>query len=152
MLLVGGLACCALPACHSTKPVLSAASVAGVGHALSRGEIRRTLIDKRPATNLQGWETRLYLIEYGPGAVAPLHTHPVVGIGFVLSGSFESAFGDEPVARVQAGHGFVDPAEIPHRVFRNVSVSDDLRFVVAYTIRPEEEIFHLGGGGAAALH
>ena len=111
---------------------------------VARGEIRRTLIDKQAAADLPGWETRLYLIEYGPAAVAPLHVHPVVGVGLVLDGAFESAFGEEPLVQVHAGQGFVDPAGIAHRVFRNTSREHELRFVVAYTIKAGEEIFYPG--------
>lgn len=102
----------------------------------------RTQIERRPVADLPGWETSLYLIEYAPGEVAPVHTHPTVGVGLVLAGRFESAFGDEPIAVVHAGEGFVDLAHVPHRVFRNPSADEPLRFVVAYTLRT----------GAAPLH
>jgi quercetin dioxygenase-like cupin family protein len=112
--------------------------------------IRRTLIESRPSTDLPGWETRLYLIEYPPGTAAPVHVHPVVGVGLVLGGRFESAFGDEAVVTVPAGQGFVDPAGIPHRVFRNPSPDEELRFVVAYTIRAGQEPLHLVPDGLGA--
>jgi quercetin dioxygenase-like cupin family protein len=99
---------------------------------------------------MPGWETRLYLVEYGPGAVAPLHVHPAVGVGLVLDGGFESAFGDDPVVQVRAGQGFVDPAGVPHRVFRNASCDHELRFVIAYTIRTGAEIFYAGTALPAA--
>jgi mannose-6-phosphate isomerase-like protein (cupin superfamily) len=99
--------------------------------------------------DLPGWETRLYLIEYGPGAVAPLHVHPAVGVGLVLDGTFESAFGDDQAVQVHAGQGFVDPAGVPHRVFRNFGSDHGLRFVIAYTIRTGEEIFYPGASLAA---
>ena len=84
------------------------------------------------------------LNEYGAGAVAPVHIHPALGIGFVLEGSFESAFGDEPVMLVQSGQAFTDPAGITHRLFRNPSPDRPLRFVIAYTIRAEEPQFYAG--------
>ncbi len=102
------------------------------------------MVESQPATGLPGWETRLYLIEYGPGAVAPLHVHPVVGVGQVLEGSFASAFGDEPMTEVHAGQGFVDPAGVPHRAFRNLSADRPLRFLIAYTIHPNEPTFYPG--------
>lgn len=99
---------------------------------------KRTLIEQQPIADLPGWETRMYLIEYAPGEVAPVHTHPTVGVGLVLDGRFESAFGDEPVVEVRAGEGFVDQASVLHRVFRNPSADELLRFVVAYTLRAGE--------------
>ena len=134
-LLLGGFACVVLPARHSARPTIPATASTPSTEAVARGQIRRRLINKQPAADLPGWETRLYLIEYGPAAVAPLHVHPVVGVGLVLDGAFESAFGDEPVVQIHTGQGFVDPAGIAHRVFRNTSRDDELRFVIAYTIK-----------------
>jgi quercetin dioxygenase-like cupin family protein len=138
--MVVALAAC--PAGHPGDPVNAPGPVAAVGG------IRRTLIDRRPATDLPGWETRLYLIEYPPGVAAPIHVHPAVGVGYVLEGRFESAFGAEPVVEVRAGHGFVDQAGVTHRVFRNASPDQGLRFVVAYTLRVGEEPLHLVDGPA----
>lgn len=125
-------------ACHPPLPSGPAA-----------GAIRRTLIERRPATGLSGWQTSLYLIEYPPGAVAPVHSHPAVGAGYVLQGRFESAFGDEPIVEVKAGQGFVDLAGVTHRVFRNPSRDEELRFVVAYTLRDGDEPFRLGPAASA---
>jgi quercetin dioxygenase-like cupin family protein len=143
-LVLGGIVCGVLSACNATKPPASASASTPPMEAVAAGKIRRTLINKRPAIGLPGWETRLYLIEYGPGAVAPLHVHPAVGVGLVLDGTFESAFGDDAAVQIHAGQGFVDPAGVPHRVFRNLSSDHELRFVIAYTIRTGEEIFYPG--------
>jgi quercetin dioxygenase-like cupin family protein len=126
-----------LPACHAARPP-------DVSAALKHGAIRRTLINRQPIAGLPGWETRLLLIEYGPGAVAPLHVHPADGIGIVINGSFESAFGDEAPIVVHTGEGFIDPAGVPHRLFRNLSEDSELRFLIAYTIRIGEETFYPG--------
>ena len=141
------LAICLLAGCATTRtPAPHAVSTSGTAVRVPAGPpggIRRTLVDRRPATGLPGWETRLYLIEYAPGAAAPLHMHPAVGVGFVLDGVFESAFGDEPIVQVRAGQGFVDQAGVTHRVFRNPSPDHALRFVVAYTLRDGDPPFHL---------
>jgi quercetin dioxygenase-like cupin family protein len=100
--------------------------------------VRRTLLDRAPAHE-PGWETRLYLIEYPPLIAAPLHDHPAIGIGFVIEGEFESAFGDGPTTTVKAGQSFVDQADVPHRLFRNTSADRTLRMLVAYTIRQADE-------------
>lgn len=55
-----------------------------------------------------------------------------------------SAFGDKQMEEVHAGQGFVDEAGVPHRIFRNMSTDRPLRFVIAYTIRPDQQIFYLG--------
>jgi hypothetical protein len=46
-------------------------------------EITRELLQTTPLADLPGWEARLFLISYPPGADANNHSHPVVGVGFV---------------------------------------------------------------------
>src|ERR1041384_2570607 len=111
-----GLVCISSQACHEPQP-RNARGAESALPELKTGEIRRTLVASHPATELPGWETQLYLIEYGPAASAPVHIHPVVGVGRVLEGSFVSAFGDEQLVEVHAGQGFVDQAAVPHRIF-----------------------------------
>jgi quercetin dioxygenase-like cupin family protein len=96
--------------------------------------ITRKLLEERPVEGVPGMKTQLWRIEYPPGASAPSHQHPVVGIGYVLEGSFDSGFAGAPLTHVSAGQSFVDPARVEHRVFRNASSRQPLKFVVAYTI------------------
>lgn len=110
----------------------------------SNSGITRTLI-QRTAAHQPGWETRIYLIEYPPLAEAPVHVHPARGVGYVIQGEFESAFGNGPVTKVLTGEGFVDEAEVQHRIFRNPSPDHPLRFVVAYTMRQSDEPMRLVG-------
>src|SRR5512141_2882999 len=72
----------ALAGCRSvgrTAPAVADATPA-------RAAVRRTLIARHPAHEA-GWETRLYLVEYPPGASAAPHVHPAVGIGWVIDGA-----------------------------------------------------------------
>jgi len=141
--------CAGLTACQQ-QPARDTGGLNWKPPEIHRGEIRRTLLGSQPATRLPGWETRLYLIEYGAGASAPLHVHPVVGVGQVLEGSFISAFGSDRETEVRAGQGFVDPPGVAHRVFRNASAEHPLRFLIAYTIQPEQPIFYPGATLPAA--
>ncbi len=95
--------------------------------------ITRKLLEARPIEAHPGWETRLYLIEYAPGAAAPAHRHRYAGLGYVLAGQFESAFGDDAPQLVQGPASFVDPPGA-HRLFRNPSATEPLRFLIAYSI------------------
>lgn len=107
----------------------------------SHGEpIRRTLLCSSAVEGLPGWETRLYLIEYPPGADGSGHHHPVVGLGYMLSGNILSAFGDDPAVEVHEGQAFVDAAHRIHAVSRNASDTEPLRFVIAYTVRQGEPV------------
>ena len=113
----------------------------GVVEAPTPG-IRRTLLGREPARQ-PGWETRLYLIEYPPGAKGAPHLHPEPGVGWVVEGEFESAFAGQPVIKVKAGQSFVEQAGLAHLLFRNPSPDHPLRFVVAYTLRSVDEPFRL---------
>lgn len=96
--------------------------------------ISRRLLLRRDLPNLPGWETRLYLIEYPPGVAAPAHHHPVEGLGYVVSGSFESAFEGESPVVVKAGQSFVERAQVAHTLFRNPDPSRPLKFVIAFVV------------------
>lgn len=97
--------------------------------------IQRTLLGSAPVEGLPGWETRLYMIEYSPGADGSGHHHPVIGVGYILSGTILSAFATDEVVSSTEGHSFVDAAHLIHTVSRNASESDPVRFVVAYTVK-----------------
>jgi quercetin dioxygenase-like cupin family protein len=103
-------------------------------------EITRTLLSQHDVPSMPGWETRLYMIEYPPGASAPPHTHPVPGAGYLLEGRFESAFEGEAPSVTLAGHGFIDKADVVHTVFRNTDPDRPLRFLMAYTIRKGDPV------------
>lgn len=95
--------------------------------------VTRTLLEQSdiPGTTL---EHRLYRISYAPGASAPAHDHPVVGLGYVLIGEFDSQFAGEAVTHVRAGESFIDAANKPHTLFRNPSADTPLVFLVSYAI------------------
>ena len=102
--------------------------------------IQRTLLCASPVEGLPGWETRLYLIEYAPGADGSGHHHPVVGVGHMLSGTILSAFGNQNPVAIHEGESFVDAAHEIHTVSRNASETEPLRFVIAYTVKQGEPV------------
>ena len=102
--------------------------------------IKRTLLCAAPVQGLPGWETRLYRIEYPPGADGGGHHHPVVGVGYMLSGTILSAFGDKSPAAIHSGESFVDAAHEIHTVSKNASETQPLSFVIAYTVREGEPV------------
>ena len=110
--------------------------------AVRPSEIRRTLVAQSDIANLPGFESRLYLVEYPPGAQADVHSHTEQCVGYVLEGSFESAFGDGPAATKRAGEGFIDLPGQPHH-FKNADSARPLRFVVAGTFRKDEPLFQV---------
>jgi quercetin dioxygenase-like cupin family protein len=104
------------------------------------GLIRRTLLCASPVESLPEWETRLYLIEYGPGADGSGHYHPVAGVGYMLSGTILSAFGNDSAIAIHEGESFVDAAHEMHAVSKNASETEPLRFVIAYTVKQGEPV------------
>jgi quercetin dioxygenase-like cupin family protein len=102
-----------------------------------RIEVTRQLLQASPVEGMPRWETRLNLITYPPGADASNHSHPVVGIGLVLEGTMVSAFDDDPEETFTDNQSFRDRASF-HRVSRNGSQTDPMKFVIAYTVRQGE--------------
>jgi quercetin dioxygenase-like cupin family protein len=95
---------------------------------IQRVEIQRSDV---PGTDL---EMRVLLVTYPPGAAAPVHHHPVVGINYILEGSAETAFDNDAPRTYSAGESFQDLAMHPHTIFRNASKTKPLRFLIYYTI------------------
>ena len=103
-------------------------------------EVKRTLLVHRELADFPGLESRLYLIEFPPAAKSKDHLHTAQGIGYVIDGSFESAFGDGPTTVKRAGDAFIDSPGLPHH-FRNPDSTRPLRFLVAGTYHPAEQLF-----------
>jgi quercetin dioxygenase-like cupin family protein len=103
-------------------------------------KIKRTLLQSTPVDGMPGWETRLYLIEYAPGADGSGHHHPVVGLGYVVKGDILSAFDGEEVKLIRQGESFVDAAHKVHSVARNASETEPVSFLVAYTVKQGEPV------------
>ena len=97
-------------------------------------EITRELLQTAAVEGMPGWETRLFLITYPAGADGSGHSHPVPGIGYVLEGTMVSAFDDDAEEIILAGQGFQDKASF-HRVVRNRSATEPMRFLIAYTVK-----------------
>jgi quercetin dioxygenase-like cupin family protein len=131
--------CTWLAACRGARPPPDVAATTAAASSSSRSAISRRLIAQQELPDLPGWETRLYLIEYPPGAAAPPHVHPAIGLGYVLAGRFESAFEREEPIVVEQGKSFIDRAGAVHTLFRNPDPERPLRFLIAYTIRRGEE-------------
>lgn len=105
-------------------------------------EVKRTLLVRRELADFPGLESRLYLIEFPPAAKSKDHLHTAQGIGYVIEGSFESAFGDGPITLKRAGDAFIDTPGLPHH-FWNPDSTRPLRFVVAGTYHTDEQLFVL---------
>src|SRR6201992_903986 len=97
-------------------------------------EVTRVLLETSPVDGMPGWETRLFLITYPPGADGSNHAHPVVGIGLVLGAPLVWTFDAAPQEIPPAGKTLQERASF-HRVSRNGSATEPMKFVIAYTAK-----------------
>ena len=79
-------------------------------------------------------EAVLFLISLPPGAAAPVHAHPGIGVGYVLEGIYESQYEGEELMRFTAGDAIYDLANTPHLIARNGSTTLPLRFLMTFVV------------------
>ncbi len=58
----------------------------------------------------------------------------------MLSGTMLSAFADDEVVSITEGQSFIDAAHLVHRVSRNASEVEPVRFLIAYTVKHGEPV------------
>ncbi len=85
-----------------------------------------------------GLEGVMLSISLPPGGAAAVHTHPGIGIGYVLEGIYESQYEGEALQRFTAGEPIYDRAQTPHLIARNGSRTEQLRFVMTFVVRKGE--------------
>ena len=99
----------------------------------SRVELMRRAIPG--AVNL---EAVMFLLSLPPGAAAPAHKHPGLGVGYVLEGVYESQYEGEELKRFTAGDSIYDLAQTPHLIARNGSHNEPLRFIMTFIVQKGE--------------
>ena len=105
-------------------------STAGIA---SRVELMRTEI---PGAN--NHEAVMFLMSLPPGVAAPAHTHPGIGVGYILEGLYESKYEGEALKRFTTGDSIYDLAHTPHLIARNGSQTDPLRFIMTFVVSKGE--------------
>ncbi|HTV23727.1 MAG TPA: cupin domain-containing protein [Polyangiaceae bacterium] len=101
-------------------------------------QVARKVLERAPITGSDD-ELRLMLIEYPPGVAGPPHRHPVTGLCYVIEGTAESQYEGELLKTFRAGDSYRDPAGKPHRIFRNASATQPLRFTCSAKIGKNQE-------------
>jgi quercetin dioxygenase-like cupin family protein len=89
---------------------------------------------RREIPGADGREAVMFLITLPPGAAAPVHAHPGIGVGYVLEGSYESQYEGETLQRFEAGDAIYDLAHTPHLIARNASDTLPLRFIMTFIV------------------
>jgi quercetin dioxygenase-like cupin family protein len=102
------------------------------------GSPSRIELMRRQIPGTEELEAVMFLLSLPPGAAAPAHRHPGIGVGYVLEGVYESQYEGEALRRFGAGEAIYDLAGTPHLIARNGSRSDPLRFVMTFIVRKGE--------------
>jgi quercetin dioxygenase-like cupin family protein len=85
----------------------------------------------------------LILVRYAPGAQSPVHTHPSVGLNYIVAGQVDSQYEGEPVKHYRAGDTYQDPAGKRHLMFKNTSDAEPLVFLIAVELEPGQSFVQL---------
>ena len=104
-------------------------NLSSTGATASRVELMR-----RAIAGAGDQEAVMFLISLPPGAAAPVHAHPGIGVGYVLEGIYESQYEGEALRRFTAGDPIYDLAHTPHLIARNASPTLPLRFIMTFIV------------------
>lgn len=99
---------------------------------------KRTILQSTPVPQLPGWESRLVLLEYPLGIAAPVHNHPVAGIGYVLEGDVISQWEGKEEKVYTKGDSFVDLETTMHIRSENTNKDGWLKILISYVIKVGE--------------
>ncbi|WP_347989090.1 cupin domain-containing protein [Methylomonas sp. AM2-LC] len=96
-------------------------------------DVSRKIIER---TDIAGSdeELRLMLVEFPPGYESSAHIHPVIGLNYIIDGSVESQYEGEDLKTFHSGESYQDLDNKKHLIFRNISKTDTLRFIIACKI------------------
>ncbi|WP_339446987.1 cupin domain-containing protein [Pseudomonas sp. EA_5y_Pfl2_R50] len=100
-----------------------------------------TVVFDRAISNLPGKSMRGVMVEYGPGAASPSHTHPKTAFIYatVLEGAFRIKVKGEPERVYHVGENFVEEPGSVHLVSANASDSQPARLLAVFVLDTEEK-------------
>lgn len=100
-----------------------------------------TLVFDRVLPNVPGKSMRGVLVEYGPGAASPAHTHPKTAFIYatVLEGAVRIQVNDEPEKVYKAGENFVEEPGSFHAVSANASDTQPARLLAVFVLDSNEK-------------
>ena len=122
---------------------LSLASIAAAAaQGLPPGEARVTQIYAHALPQVPGKSLKGELVDYGPGAGSPPHTHARSAFiaATVLDGAIRSQVNDGPARVYQAGESFAELPGDHHRVSENASGTAPARLLAVFVVDTAEEV------------
>jgi quercetin dioxygenase-like cupin family protein len=97
--------------------------------------VKRTIIASIPIAILPGYENQLIKLEFPPGLDGAVHSHPEVGIGYVVSGEHYSQWEGGEMEYLKAGDMVLDRALEKHVYTSNPSKTEPLVIIMSYIIK-----------------
>jgi quercetin dioxygenase-like cupin family protein len=99
-----------------------------------------TLFYQHELPNVPGKSIKGVLVEYGPGASSPGHTHPKSAFIYatVLEGAIRSQVNDGPVATYKAGQSFSELPGGRHGVSANASETEPAKLLAVFVLDTNE--------------
>jgi quercetin dioxygenase-like cupin family protein len=100
-----------------------------------------TVVFDHPIPNIPGKSMRGVLVEYGPGAGSPSHTHPKTAFIYatVLEGSIRSAVNGAPAKVYNVGENFIEEPGSHHEVSANASDSKPAKLLAVFVLDTNEK-------------
>ena len=90
--------------------------------------------------NVPGKSMKGVLVEYGPGASSPAHTHPASAFIYatVLEGAIRSQVNNGPVTVYHAGESFAEKPGDHHGVSANASDTEPAKLLAVFVVDTNE--------------
>jgi quercetin dioxygenase-like cupin family protein len=105
----------------------------------SPAPIKREILASVPISALPGYENRLVRLEFAPGAQGALHSHPEIGLGYIVSGEHYSQWEGGEMEYYKAGDVMIDRAADRHVHTSNPSKTENLVILLSYVIKVGSE-------------
>lgn len=107
--------------------------------AADRGASKITVVFDHVLPNVPGKSMKAVLVEYGPGASSPAHTHPASAFIYatVLEGAIRSQVNDGPITVYHAGQSFAELPGDHHRVSANASKTKPAKLLAVFVVNTD---------------
>jgi quercetin dioxygenase-like cupin family protein len=132
MAMIGRLGLVALlaPFCMAQAPA----------HDASHGNAKITQVFDQRLPNVPGKSMRGVLVEYGPGASSPAHTHAKSAFIYatVLEGDIRIQINDGPAKVYRAGENWAERPGDRHNVSANASKTKPARLLAVFVVDTDE--------------
>ncbi len=99
-----------------------------------------TMVFDHALPNVPGKNMKGVLVEYGPGASSPAHTHPASAFIYatVLEGAVRIQVNGGPVTVYRAGENFVEMPGDHHDISANASDTEPAKLLAVFVVNTSE--------------